>query len=196
MNATEAMGMSDPSASAATQLAALERLYVENAETYRHFLEWRHKILLRYFFILTAAAIVTKEVIDYGPKLPFWVALVPPLIVCAGAITSYGMDCRNAWVLTNAVTIGSELEALMMRTAGIQSSQLPTGPFYSRFTSRAMTRFTYSRILQLVYVGTCLLALATTVLILLNQPHASQTGGANAAADCTKRARPSTLPSP
>ncbi len=153
--------VSDPD----SQLRVLKILYEENAESYRYFLEWRHKILLRYFFMMGAAAILSKGVLDYQDRLPDYVFVLPLSVVAIGSLVSYGMDRRNAWVTGCATKIGANLESAMFDLTRIEGEARSGGPFYTKLCEREHVTFTYTNILKIVYLTTFSLGLIALLII-------------------------------
>lgn len=148
-----------------SDLSVLDRFYTENAESYRYFLEWRHKILVRYFFIIGAALILIKGVLDYRDELPNFILLIPPMIVTIGSLASYGMDRRNAMVTGNATIIGKNLESEMIRVGRLKP--VASSPFYTKLSERENEKFTYTNILKIMYLSTFVAGLIITLIIAL-----------------------------
>lgn len=148
-------------------ISVLQDLYRENAESYRYFLEWRHKILLRYFFVIGASLVLASAVIARADELPQLALIAAPTIALLGSVMSFLLDNRNAVVAGNATRIGAELERRILALAHVEQP-LAEGPFYSKLVERENVYFTYTRTLRWLYVLSAAVSLVSLILVFLH----------------------------
>ncbi len=116
-------------------LEALKSLYEENGEIARTFLEWRHKVMTRFF--VTAAAFLIAASWLYTKDSSTKTLVFLPLLAISGLSTlAYVMEAANDRYLRLCLSVGAQLEREMTHVGGIYATSMeevssPRTPHYT-----------------------------------------------------------------
>ena len=130
----------------ATPTDTLIVLYEENGRMTRTFLEWRHKVMAR-FFLALAAIFVLAGWLYKDPTLYGYLTW-PFLLVAVLSLAVGLMDHVNSRILNDCYLVGKKLEAALGDADCV----------YTRMEKGYRSPITYSRVLQIVYFGTAVVA--------------------------------------
>lgn len=112
--------------------------YEENARFHRHFLDWRHRILVQHFAVQAmcgAVAVWCRGSSDGAAALPVWVAVVPLGFAFLSALAFLLLDVRNKALLDDCCSNGQALEGIMRLPHGFYSSRIcGTRPRFVSYT--------------------------------------------------------------
>jgi len=131
-------------------------LYQENGHITRVYLEWRHKVLVRFFLVIAGVLFMSRWMFD-NPNLHefYYVPFLLGAIMCF--ITGL-MDNVNGRILGDCYTVGESLENEICNTEGIFKH---TNKQYSH-------PITYTNILRVMYWGSGILFTALGVYMYFN----------------------------
>lgn len=143
----------------------LQLLYEENGRIYRYFLDWRHKVMVR-FAVTSGAVLFLLKGIYESEQLSPWLAV--PLFVALGASAWICglMDGKNAKMLRACEDAGAAIESDL-------DSEDSSEYFYSTQLADEDGGLTYNRILKLVYrsiAGLCGIAAIGALIYALSNP--------------------------
>lgn len=131
----------------------LRLLYKENGEITRVYLEWRHKVMSRFFLTTAGILFIARWMYENDALRPLiWV----PFLL--GAIFSFStalMDNVNSRILGGCYRYGEKMEILLSSEAGVY------GIANHEFTKHPIT---YSKVLKTVYWGTTILSIIVSFL--------------------------------
>jgi len=136
------------------KLKVIERLYIENADSYRYFLDWRHKVILRYVLSFVTAVLLAKVILDNKEIVPEIFLFTPALLISISSLVAYGMDRRNGIMTHKATEIGMDLEKELLSLADFCEERCEKGAFYTKQMERINIKMTYTNILKYLYIST------------------------------------------
>jgi len=119
----------------------LEVLYKESGLITRVYLEWRHKVLVRFFLAMAGFLIMARWMFDNDALHKY--LFIPFLLAGFMSIVTALMDNVNGRVLGDCYRIGEDLEEKMSDIDGI----------YKHTNKQYTHPITYTNILRFVYWG-------------------------------------------
>lgn len=128
-------------------------LYKENGEITRVYLEWRHKVMSRFF--LTAAGILVIARWMFENEILRSLIWVPFLLAAIFSLSTALMDNVNSRILGGCYKYGEELEQLLSTNSGVY------GIANHEFTQHPIT---YSRVLKTIYWATTVASIVVSYL--------------------------------
>jgi hypothetical protein len=137
----------------------LKLLYEENGRMLQTILEWRHKIMLRFFISVGALGFALKWLLENDSGLAF--AWIPFFAAGLLALVSVAMDTANHTVVRDTFKVGSEIEKVLTKGQlnGFYSESL--GAYYLRKGIR------YTTVFRWFYSFSALLFFMASVYLLL-----------------------------
>ncbi len=133
----------------------LRVLYQENGLMCRIFLDWRHRVLLRYSVTLGALVLLTKWLFESPQCRPF--VFAPAAIACIASFVFLLMDTCNKKLLSFCYSIGAELEGKLSEVRG----------FHSRVNEGYPRPLSYTVILRYLYLGSTVFFLVLAIALML-----------------------------
>jgi len=135
----------------------LRLLYQENANFHRDIIEWRHKVMLRFFITTGAFSLAVGWIWQTNDdRLKRWL-WVPFLLASFNSVVFYLFDRRNAMVMKMCERVGKKMEETLHKVGG----------YYTGFSEMLTTRNTYTNILRVLYLSTALMSFIGSVILLL-----------------------------
>ena len=144
----------------------IKTLYEENARFYRHFLDWRHRVLLRYGIALGATLVVAKYIVE-SATLPNWLLPCACSFLAATSFVCFLFDRKNAIMLDNIRRSGMALEDAMCSNP--QDDLAKRGGFFTQqqMAQEAPKTPSYAFVLRVIYLTSCIISsLAALALII------------------------------
>ena len=135
------------------KIEVLQNMYKENADSYRYFVDWRHKVMLRCIFSFATSILLVKVILDHKDLVPMFIWLSPTLIMSISSLIALGMDRRNEVMMVQARLNGCKMEMELLTLAGFENSRAEHGGFYTNHTNHTENKkkLTYTEILALLY---------------------------------------------
>lgn len=139
---------------------ALLKLYEENGKLFFTFIEWRYKIMNRFFLALAALFFTVQWM--YGKSNLIEFIFIPFLIGSVFSVFLALMDNVNQRVIVNCFRIGSDIEKKLISFDGIYKFFLKD--FHIKESKKMLT---YRLILQILYFGCAIILLIGAVYFYL-----------------------------
>jgi hypothetical protein len=132
-------------------------LYNECCEHIRYMLEWRHKLLLRFFVAVASLLVIVKWMWETGNTSIHQFVFVPLFLAGLSALLFFVMDRRNMKVVKVCRETGAEIELEVFRSTGL---------FQNLGNRIDATRnlFSYTGMLFAIYCGTSGILLIASLL--------------------------------
>jgi len=147
-------------------LRALEFVYGENCEFNRYIIEWRHKILLRFFVTNAAFLVFAKWIYEAKEPLFKFVLFLPFLYAAFLSLAFYIMHKRNNTVKNSCQKIGQTLERELRN---LTENENFSG-FYLGFEPETNARVSFVKVLSIIYISSSvifgLLSVFSIILVL------------------------------
>ncbi len=130
-----------------------ETLYGEAAASYRYIVDWRYKILTRYFITSTAFILAAKWMGEAIPENRTWLVGGPLVFGTISCFIFYAMDRRNKKMIDACSAVAANLEN-------------PTG-VYSEWCSLSKSKWppSYDAILAFIYLGSAVAFAIAAVVV-------------------------------
>jgi len=130
-----------------------ETLYGEAAQSYRYIVDWRYKILTRYFISSTAFVLAAKWIGETIPDNRKWIIAIPLVFGAISCLFFCAMDRRNKKMIDACSSIAADLE----KERGVYSvwSKLPKHKWPP----------SYDTILAFIYIGSAVLFGVSAVVV-------------------------------
>lgn len=136
----------------------IDILYKENGEMHRYLIEWRHKLMVRFFIAIAALLTISQWLIQSNKTISDNLIALPLMVASLISIGFYFMDKRNYALMTLCVRVGAELEQKVSADAlGI----------YASLASMPRPRANYSTVLAFIYLGSGVLFLLLGALVIV-----------------------------
>ncbi len=131
----------------------IEVLYKENGNITRVYLEWRHKVLVRFFLALAGILIMARWMFDNDSLhgylfVPFFLGSIMSFITAL-------MDDVNGRVLGNCYKNGEVIEKKINDVTGI----------YTSMNNQYSHPVTYTNILRALYIGSGIIFLILAIVV-------------------------------
>ena len=124
-------------------------LYQETAQSYRHIIDWRHKILSRYFLTTAALFAMGKWMWESKDPAVKGIVFLPFLISAIASFAFFLMERRNARIKVLAEQMACCLEKELRAD----------GAFYTALSHDPAPSIYYTKILLFAYIATSLLSI-------------------------------------
>lgn len=134
----------------------LHVLYKENGELYRYFMDWRHKVLSRYFISLVSLFVMAQYFHKSDEGLLSSLIFIPFLLSGMVGIFCYALDNRNNFLIMECLKTGRRLEKAIDRDG-----------YYSIIDNQEAIRGTYSEILKILYISSAALFILLSIYLLI-----------------------------
>jgi len=139
----------------------IKTLYEECTEHHRYMLEWRHRILLRYFVASSAFAYVAKWMWETNNAKIHLLLFLPFLLISICSVVFFGLDKRNIRIVDICRKAGRKIELGPMQSEeGLMTALSPVAEGRKGIIS-------YTWMLALIYLGSASLSLAASVCLFL-----------------------------
>ncbi len=139
------------------EIEAGKILYQECGTHLRHMLEWRHKLLLRFFVSNASFLIIIKWMLETKNTSIHMIIFLPFLLAAISSIAFFVMDKRTMKVVKVCRDTGSNIEKEIF---GKNALFVNMGPNIEQ--TRGF--FTYSGMLALIYLGAAIVFLLGFIL--------------------------------
>ena len=144
----------------------LKTIYEENGRQNRFLVDWRHKILVRFFVAVASLLLVAKWI---GDKMECYVTFwqwIPFSMITIISLAFYIMDKRDIVFMDMCARVGADLEKNMGYAQGFYQTYLATHLRKNNSIKRPFIAFTTA--LKIIYLGTALLSFVITLLALFS----------------------------
>jgi hypothetical protein len=131
----------------------IEVLYKENGQITRVYLEWRHKVLVRFFLALAGTLIMARWMFDNESLHNY--LYVPFLLGGIMSFITTLMDDVNGRVLGNCYKNGEDIEKMINDVTGI----------YTSMNNQYSHPVTYTNILRILYFGSGVVFLILALVV-------------------------------
>ena len=131
------------------------KLYEELGREHRYFIDWRFKILTRFYIVLAAGAAATKWLLESDFSV---YAFIPLVLVGLSSIGAVIMDKRSSLITSMAEKKAQALE-----------EQLEYTGFFTEFNNISLEKYSYGRVLHGTYVASAWISLSLGLILVLNQ---------------------------
>ena len=131
----------------------LETLYKESGLITRVYLEWRHKVLVRFFLAMAGFLVMARWMFDNEALHEY--LFIPFLLAGLMSIVTALMDNVNGRILGDCYKIGESLESSMSKIDGI----------YRHTNKQYSHPITYTNILRILYWGSGCIFLAISLIV-------------------------------
>ena len=131
----------------------IEVLYKENGHITRVYLEWRHKVLVRFFLALAGILIMARWMFDNESLHSY--LYVPFLLGGIMSFITALMDDVNGRVLGNCYKNGEDIEKMINDATGI----------YTSMNNQYSHPVTYTNILRVLYFGSGVIFLILALVV-------------------------------
>ena len=131
----------------------VEVLYKENGQITRVYLEWRHKVLVRFFLALAGILIMARWMFDNESLHSY--LYVPFLLGGIMSFITALMDDVNGRVLGNCYKNGEDIEKMINDVTGI----------YTSMNNQYSHPVTYTNILRVLYFGSGVIFLILALVV-------------------------------
>ena len=138
-----------------TKTRSVELLYQESCNFHRFMIEWRHKILLRYFVSIVAMLYIAQWIWDGNNAQLRAFLFLPFLIASILSLLFFLLDRRNIDIMYVSAKTGKELEEELFAQGGFFVR------YYAKFkTGKARVPIiSYTFVLGFLYLSTFFLSL-------------------------------------
>ena len=149
-------------------LRSLEVLYKENCQFHRDMVEWRHKILLRYFVTVAALLFLAKWVWEFDSQQIKTFLFLPFILVAFLSLCFYLMDRRNIQIMSVSENVGRKLEKQLNGEGGYFIGLSVAEVTKHIIAEKKLTIVSYTFVLGFLYLSTCVAALLFAIYLMIN----------------------------
>lgn len=138
----------------------LLKQYEETGKLLNTFLDWRHKVMTRFFIALSAIFIsiqwmYTNEVLKKFIFLPLLIGAIFSLVIAC-------MDMVNQRILNTCYELGREIEEKLFSSPGLYQKM------HSDFINNRIRRIiSYRRVLKILYLGSAVVLFLSSIFTFL-----------------------------
>ena len=146
-----------------TRIAVLQDLYKDNGDFIRYFVDWRHKVMLRYMVSFATSILLLKVLLDHDDLVPTFVWLAPALLISISSLVALALDQRNETLIEQGRLTGEELEKELFTLAGFDEDRAALGAYYRTIRNHG-EGIKYGTVLKTLYLSTAILFLLVYIL--------------------------------
>lgn len=144
-------------------LEALKLLYEENGRNNRYLVDWRHKVLVRFFVVNAAFLYVAKWLWESGQQYLQSCVWVPFLLTFCISLVFYLMDIRNLKLINLCARIGMKLESEIGSGIGFYSGYLKLNQERDGKIKRPLSSFTTA--FRVIYLGNAFISIVLALIL-------------------------------
>lgn len=123
----------------------IKLMYTENGNFSRYLIEWRHKIMTRFFITIAALMYIVKWMSENPTIVKTVIISIPFTLAGIVSIMFFVLDRRNHQLMNVCVDVGIKLEGKIDKN---------TKGYYSTVAEAKRGVITYTAILSIMYWGT------------------------------------------
>lgn len=135
----------------------LKTLYEENGSHNRFLIDWRHKVLVRFFVSIAAILFIAKWIWENNETIATFWQFIPFTMISILSLAFYVMDKRDRQFMDICMRVGANLEDQMEYNNGFYNNCLNSHFDNKGKIKRPLISFTTA--FKIIYFGTAFISL-------------------------------------